>query len=633
MSDGIFSIGVSGLAAAQAGLLATGHNITNAGTDGYHRQSIVQSAAMPLATGSGYFGQGVQIDTVLRAYSGFIENQVAAAQAGASYFNTYYTQLAQIDNVVADTAAGLSPALQDFFSALQVAASDPSSIPSRQLLLSAGAALVSRFDMLAQRFDEVRSGINSQMSSTVSEINAYARQIAEVNGRLLDAQQIPGQPPNDLLDQRDLLVNRLNQLVGATAVTHENGTVDIFIGNGQTLVLGRQSMPLTTVPSLSNPAQLDVAYVAFGATVPLQQSSLQGGSLGALLAFRSVDLDAAQNALGRVATGIALTFNDQHRLGQDLNGALGANFFSPPAADVFGRADNSGNAVIAAVPDNAGALTVSDYRLVWSGANYTVTRLSDNTTTTYATLPQTVDGVTLTLASGAPAAGDSFLIQPTRNAASRFGVVISDPAKIALAAPIRTAVPMSNTGTGVISAGGVNAPPPPNANLQQPVTITFTSATTFNVTGTGTGNPTGVAYTAGSSISYNGWTVQITGAPAAGDVFTVDPNSGGVADGRNALLLTGLQTQNTLEGGTTGYQGAYSRMVAAVGNKTRQVDIQAQAQATVLDQAIQKQQSVGGVNLDEEAANLLRYQQAYQASGKMIQVASSLFQTLLDLGG
>ena len=240
--------------------------------------------------------------------------------------------------------------------------------------------------------------------------------------------------------------------------------------------------------------------------------------------------------------------------------------------------------------------------------------------------------MTISITSGALASGDSFLIEPTRNAAANLAMSISDPAKIAAAAPIRTAAANANTGTGRISAGTVDTPPPPNANLQNAVTITFTGAGTFNVTGAGTGNPVGVAYTNGGNISYNGWTVKITGSPTAGDVFTLGSNSGGVADGRNALLLAGLQTQNTLAGGNTTYQGAYSQMVSQVGNRTQQMDVAAKAQSTLVDQVTTQQQSLSGVNLDEEAANLLRYQQAYQASGKVIQIASTLFQTILDLG-
>ncbi|MCE9640712.1 MAG: flagellar hook-associated protein FlgK [Betaproteobacteria bacterium] len=633
MSVGIYSLGISGLAAAQAGLVTTGHNITNAGTAGYHRQTIQQSAVTPLATGSGFFGQGVQVESVVRAYSQFLDSQLGQANAQASYYSAYLAQLSQIDNVVADTQAGLSPALQDFFAATQAVAAHPADVPSRQSLLSSGAALTSRFNALAARFDELRSGVNSQLSNTVSEVNSYAQQIAALNGRILLVQQNPNQPPNDLFDQRDLLVAKLNTLVGATVTPQTDGTVNVFIGNGQNLVVGRQAMTLTVAPAADDPQRLQIGYSMGGNTVPLNESSLQSGAVGGLLAFRANELDAAQNALGRIAVGLAQAFNDQQRLGQDLNGALGGNFFTPPAPSVFANSGNTSGAVITASISSAGALTASDYRLAYDGTNYAVTRLSDNTTTTYATLPQTVDGVTIAIASGTPASGDSFLIEPTRNAARALAMNISDPAKIAAAAPIRTAAAGANTGAATLSAGTVNTPPPPNANLQNPVTITFTGPGTFDVSGTGTGNPTGVAYTAGGSITYNGWTVQISGSPAAGDVFTVSSNSGGVADGRNALLLAGLQTSYTLAGGTATFQGAYSQMVSMIGNKTRQIDVTSQAQNTLVDQATQVQQSLSGVNLDEEAANLLRYQQAYQASGKMLQIASSLFQTILDLGG
>ncbi len=210
MSNGIFGLGLSGLAAAQAGLVTTGHNIANANTQGYHRQGIQQSALPPLYTGSGFLGQGVQVDTVTRSYSQFLETQLAQSEAQAGYYSAYLTQLAQMDNLVTDTNAGLSPALQAFFRAAQDVATSPAGIPSRQSLLAAGEALVSRFDSLAARFDELRDGVGAQITSTVAEINSYARQIARLNERILNDQRSPSQPPNDLLDERDALVSRLN---------------------------------------------------------------------------------------------------------------------------------------------------------------------------------------------------------------------------------------------------------------------------------------------------------------------------------------------------------------------------------------------------------------------------------------
>jgi len=633
MGSGIFGIGVSGLNAAQAGLVTTGHNIANANTPGYHRQGIVQSTPVPLFTGSGFFGQGVNVQNVLRSYSEFLEGQVIRSEARSGYLSTYGAQLAQIDGMLADPAAGLSPALQEFFSSVQDVAANPASVPSRQALLSGGEALVARFQSMDARLVEMFNGVNTQIASTVTGINAYAQEIASLNGRIVVAQSNPAQAPNDLLDQRDRMVAELNRLVGTTAVVQGDGTVNVFIGNGQNLVVGSQSFRLSTAPSVDDPTRMDVAYQIGTSSVRITPENLGAGSLGGLLAFRSGPLEEARSTLGRVAMGLARSFNDQHRLGQDLNGALGTGFFTEPQPAVTARANNTGNAVIGAALADVSALTTSAYRLSYDGTAYSLTRLSDNSTTTYASLPQTVDGLALTLASGTAAAGDTFLIEPTRYAARDFALALRDPAKIAAAAPVRTTGALANTGSAAISAGEVNAPPPPSANLQQPVTITFTSAGTFDVSGTGTGNPAGVAYVSGGSISYNGWTVRITGTPAAGDTFTIGPNSGGTADNRNASLLAGLQTRNTLAGGTASYQSAYSQLTGSIGSAMRQNQVSAAAQNNLAEQARQTQQSLSGVNLDEEAANLIRYQQAYQASGKVIEIASRLFDTLLGISG
>ena len=633
MGSGIFGIAVSGLNAAQAGLVTTGHNIANANTPGYHRQSIVQSATVPLLTGAGFFGQGVDVDSVQRVYSAFLDSQVIHSEARASYLTTYSTQLGQIDNMLADPQAGLSPALQEFFKAVQDVAANPASAPSRQALLSGGDALIARFQAMETRLTELYDGVNTQIGSTVTSINAYAQEIANLNGRIVVAQANPLQPPNDLIDQRDQLIADLNQLIGTSTVSQGDGAVNVFIGNGQSLVVGSQSFRLTTAASVDDPSRLDVGYQIGANTVPITSGNLPSGSLGGLLAFRSGALHDAQNMLGRIAMGLARTFNEQHQLGQDLNGAPGGNFFAEPVPTVLPRNSNTGSAVIDVTLSDAAALTSSDYRLTYDGANYQLTRLSDNTVTTYATLPQTVDGLTIILASGAAAAGDTYLIQPTRFAARDIGLALTDTTRIAAAAPIRTAATLANTGSAVISAGVVNAPPPLNANLQQAVTITFTGAATFDVTGTGTGNPTGVAYTAGGDITYNGWTVQISGTPAAGDTFTISTNSGGTADNRNAALLAGLQVRNTLVGGTATYQGTYSQLTSSIGSTMRQIDVSAAAQKNLTAQVRQTQQSLSGVNLDEEAANLIRYQQAYQASGKVIEIASKLFDTLLGITG
>lgn len=715
MGNSIFGIGSSALGTAQAGLLTTGHNISNVNTPGFHRQQIIQSTNIPQFTGVGFLGQGVHVNTVRRLYDETLDGQVLQADSQANHLEAYYSQIKQLDDMLADPNAGLSPALQDFFNAVHDVAANPSSVPSRQLMLSNGQAIVSRFQSLNQRFKEIRDGVNNAVTSSVGEINSYAQQIANLNNQIVLAQSSSNelQPANDLLDQRDQLVAELNNIVKVTTVKQDDGSLNIFIGNGQTLVIGIQSFTLAAAPSQENPEQLEVGVSTPNGVLFLAKGSLTGGSLGGLLAFRSESLDPAQNALGRVAIGLAQTFNDQHVLGMDLNGGMGGNFFSVATPKVINNTLNSPTASLSVGFSNVSQITTSDYQLVaGAGGTATLTRLSDNTVLfSGATLPQTVDG--LTFSAMTSVAGDSFLIQPGRNGARDIGMSLTDPAKIAAAAPIATSAALTNIGTATISAGSVNSfndkvtltfnaagnafdvmdnttgatlatnvtytgvptvvsyngwqatisggaaanativvdhtlasastnpaitqpvpvPPAtrfgPNPNVQNPVTINFTNATTYTLSTTGA---TTYTLPASGLISYNGWTVKVAGVPATGDSFSVGSNTGGVADNRNALLLAGLQVQNTIAGNTATYQGAYSQLVSQVGNKTREIEVTSKAQDNLVSQAKQAQQALSGVNLDEEAANLLRYQQAYQAAGKMMQVATTLFDTLLSIG-
>jgi flagellar hook-associated protein 1 FlgK len=646
----IFSIGLTGLNAAQAGLATTSHNIANVSTPGYHRQNIVQSSNTPLKSGSGFFGQGTTVDTVLRSYSQFLDRQVLSAQTTSSYLDAYQAQVSQIDNMLADPSAGLSPALQDFFSGVQDVGANPASVPSRQQMISLAQTMVARFQALDSRIAEMRSGVNSQLRDVVTNINTLSAKIAEVNQQIIYAQANPTQPANDLYDKRDLLVSDLNKLVKANVVQQSDGTINVSIGNGQSLVVGVQSQTLAAVPSLDDPQDWVVALNAGANSIVIPPGLLQGGQIGALLDFRSQSLDPTQNRLGRVATVLAQTFNDQHNLGIDLNGNIGGNFFTVPSAQVIVRSSNTGSAVIAAANTTMASLTDSDYRLTYSGVTYSITRLSDSLVSgPFATLPQTIDGVAISLTSGTPNAGDSFLIQPTRYGARDIAVAVNDTSLIAAAAPIRTLTGGANTGSAKISEGVAvntsNAAFVTPGALTPPILIRFTSAAQYSVFDNT--NPAAPVLLE-ANIAYNpavnnavfptpgaldyGYRVNLTGVAATNDTFNVNFNSNGVADNRNALLMASLQTRNTIAGGTANYQGAYSQIVSAVGNKAREVQVQGAAQDALVKHTSDAQQALSGVNLDEEAANLIRYQQAYQASGKVLQIATKLFEDLLALG-
>lgn len=645
----IFSIGAGALNAAQLGLSTAGHNIANVNTVGYHRQVVSQATNLAIMTGNGFVGQGAHVDTIKRVYSEFLDGQVLQSQTQASQLDAYQTQIKQIDNILADPNAGLSPALQDFFKAVGDVATNPQSVPSRQSLISGATALVTRFQTLDQRFSEIRTGLNSQITASVTNINSLAQQIANVNNQIVAQTSATNQPANDLLDARDNLISQLNQLVSATVVKQGDGTFNVFIGNGQPLVIGQQTFNLTATPSPLDQGRIEVGYQGGSGNIILPNGSLSGGSLGGLLDFRVSTLDSAQNALGRIAITMAKNFNDQQALGQDLNGLAGQDFFALPTPNIIASTGNTGTGTLSGVVSSASALTLSDYQIKVTGTGpntYSLTDLTNNTTTsgfTDATLATAIPGVTLTLGGGwAPAVGDVFSVQPTRDGAKNIALSGTiNATTIAAAAPIVTSAAVTNTGTGKVSAGSVDAAtqPPLNPALKDSVRIVFTSATAYNVIDdtSATTLATGATYSANSNISYNGWIVQISGAPAAGDTFTVAANSNGVSDNRNMLLMAKLQTANTMEPSasgvpTTSYQGAYSQLVSQVGNKAAEVNVTSQAQQNLLTQAKNSQQALSGVNLDEEAASLMQYQQAYQAAGKMMEIANKMFDTLLQLG-
>lgn len=649
MGSSVLSIGVSGLNAAQMGLSVAGHNIANAATPGFSRQSIVQGTNIAVQSGSGYLGQGTNVQTVKRVYSDFLAKQVMSASTTAAELDTYSREIQQIDNLLADPSSGLSPALQTFFRGVADVAANPESLAARQSMLSSAHALVGRFQSLDSRLQDVRAGVDSQLAAAMGEANSVAGQIAVLNNRIVVAQAgNVHTPPNDLLDQRDRLLGELNQIVRTTTSTDTDGSVNVFIGNGQPLVVGSQSYRLEPAPDVFDPTRTTVGYASPAGSVRLQESLVTGGKLGGLLAFRSEVLDSAQNALGRVAMGLSERFNEQHGLGQDLMGALGGTFFTSGQPLALASSQNGGGGVLSAIVTDASLLTTSEYRLSYDGANYALRRESDGQSWTGASIAAlnagiAGEGLSLTLA-GAPAAGDYFRILPTRTGARDIGLAITDPRAIAAAAPIRTSAPLTNTGTASISAGTVSSV----TNLATlPFTLQYDAGTgafsgfppalpvtVVETDGTTTTHPAGapVPHASGATLTVGGMSFVITGQPGDQDRFTIEPNAGGVGDNRNALLLGGLQTANTMAGGTANFQSAYSQLVSEVGNKAREVDVTLVAQENLVKQASDAQSGMSGVNLDEEAANLIRYQQAYQAAAKVIQIASRLFDTLLELG-
>ena len=659
---GLLNIGLTGLNTAQAKLNTASHNIANADTQGFSRQTVVQNTIDPIFTGAGFFGQGARVVAVTRQYSQFLENQVLSADTKLSQFSAYEQQIAQINALLADPLSGLSPAVDGFFAGVQEFSVNPSSIAARQALLSNAESLVGRFQSMDTRLSEIRHGVEGEIRATVTMINTYAERIAEINHGIARVQAGGvGLPANDLQDKRDSLVRELNQLVKTSSVIERDGSLSVFIGSGQNLVLGQSASRLEIMPPINEPTAAAIGLRTLGGnTIPLPDGVFSGGKLNGLLNFRRDALDAAQNQLGLLAAGLSEVFNAQHRLGVDLDGALGLDFFKPHQS--INRPP--GTIEVAIIPGAVGDLQPSDYRIDRTDSGWEVTRLSDNVRVIMSPNPSfQVDGLQFDINPARFDIGERAMVQPYRFAAQDINLGVRDVRKLAAGNPLLLSQPLSNTGTARVSdirliaatdSGGDRLTGVLGVPADLEISFIGTLPTLSLDISTSASPPTVVSilgdqqYLASSDSSGKRFELQVvhdsarysfsfvlSGTPDASDVFQIAGTQKGVADNRNALLLGSLQTEKLFYSSagepSATLQSAYAGIVSLVGNKTREAQVGAQAQSSLLQQAMVSRETLSGVNLDEEAANLIRHQQAYQASGRVMAIAQRLFDELLSI--
>jgi flagellar hook-associated protein 1 FlgK len=622
----VFGISVSALQAFQQAINVVSNNVANASTPGYDRESVNLSEALPQSNGTATVGAGVLVSGISRAYNQAAASQLNTSQSSLGQLNALQNYSTQIDNLFGTTVGGLSTTLQNFYSAFSDVANNPTSTASRQALLGQAQNVASSFQNASGELNSLNTDINNRLSGDVTQINSIASSISTLNQQIvIGTSQGGNSPPNELLDQRDQLVSSLSQLVGVTTTTEADGSLNVFIGNGQPLVLQGQTTKLVTLPNQFNASQLEIGTTA--TSVPLS-ANITTGDLGGLLAARNQVINPALNQLGQVATALSQTVNSQQGDGLDLSGNLGANIFSVGAPQATASAANTGSGTVAVsvAKTGLGALTTDSYVLSFVGG---APLLTDQTTgasvTPTTTAPNTYTAAGLSfVVSGTPAAHDQFLVQPTATAASSLKVVLNDPSRIAAAGAIKTGAAAANKGAATISAGAVLDGT--NAALQNPATIVFSNPpTSYSVNGAAA-----VPYASGGNITLFGWQVQINGTPAAGDTFTVSSNAGGTGDNRNALAAANAQTVGVLQNGTTSITSAVSALITGIGSQAQQINSAQAAQSAVTNQALTAVQSATGVNLDEEAASLLQWQQAYQAAAQALAIGNSLFTTLID---
>ncbi|MCW3150184.1 flagellar hook-associated protein FlgK [Stutzerimonas stutzeri] len=676
MAD-LLNIGLSGLSASKTQLSITGHNITNVNTPGFSRQDATQATRSAQFSGAGYIGSGTTLVDVRRSYSEFLTSQLRSSTSLNSDVAAYKSQIDQLDSLLAGTTTGITPSLQSFFSALQTAAEDPANIPARQLVLAEAEGLARRFNTVYDRLAEQNSFTNKQMAAVTDQVNRLAGSIGSLNEAIAVA-AANGKQPNDLLDARDEAVRELSTYIGVTVVPQDDSSFNVFIGSGQPLVVGSSVARLEVVPGQSDPNRHEVQFISGGSRQGIT-SQITGGELGGLIRYRSEVLDSTMNSLGRLAVAVSDQVNSQLGQGLDLKGNVGSALFGDYNDEALARlrvnafAGNSNAQPLLEITDTS-SLTTSDYLMEYDGTAYTVRRLSDNQPMTVTdSVPSGTLSITdkngqdqgfqIQLGTPLPATGDKFTLQPTRRGATDITAILDQADQLAFAAPMRAESNLQNSGTGLIGQPDLVAGPSPidkatlsAASLSLDVTLSadgktytlsdplpagwsyvdnegapLTPAPTF---ASGNTNTVRLAYTAGAD-TYR-FELSMSGRPANNDQFSLTFNQSGVSDNRNALKLVDLQSKQTIgvddaiAGSGASFTDSYGELVERVGTLTAQARLDSEATGAILKQATDNRDSLSAVNLDEEAANLIKFEQYYNASAQIIQVARSLFDTLIS---
>ncbi len=637
----ILKMGASSLLNLQRAITTTGNNIANVNTEGYSRQTVHFGTTPAQSLGFGFVGTGSTITGIERSSNDFLTSQVQEFTSSTSRYQAFLDYSSRLDNLLANSDTSLSTSMQRFFGAFADVAANPSMLPERQVLIGEAGNLADRLQGLYNSIQALNDEINSELRITVADVNSLADNISELNRQIVKASASgTGPTPNDLLDQRDRLVKALSERIAVSTVEQENGALNIFIGKGQSLVVGEEVTHLTLTANDLDGRLLEIGVEGVAGSSGSERF-VTSGRLQGLLEFRNRVLLPAESQLGLVALGLSESINAQHRVGMDINGDLGKDLFKPVSVTVSEVPSNSGTALPTVTLTDATEVRSGNYELNYDGSNWYLTRVSDNTSVSGAG-PLVLDGISVDVSAGSPVAGDSFVFNPARSAASSFAVAITDPRQIAAAAPVGAITTANNTGSGLLTGLGVDPTITPDLPLASAVTLSFDADALgpgvpgFTVSG-GPGGIPPLAYDPGTELAgkdfvlgTTGITFTFGGVPQSGDSFVISNNNGATGDNRNALLIGELQNEPLTNGKSDTLQETYAAMVAQVGVATSQGGNSLDLEASLLQQAESYKDSVSGVNLDEEAANLLRYQQAYQASAQLVKIADELFQTLIN---
>lgn len=651
----LLNVGSRALMANQIALQTTGHNIANVNTAGYSRQSVAFQTSPGQNMGSGYIGNGVDVNTILRNFNELLNRQAATASAVSAADSARATSLAQMQEVFSGGKTGLGAAITDMMNSFGDVAGAPTDPSARQVALTRMNELAARFRSASAQLDELDYSAKQQMGNDVTVVNSLAGQVATLNAQI-SRSIASGQTPNDLLDQRDQLVRNINKYVQTSQIPADDGTISLFVGGSQPLVLGSSSAQLTLKEATEFPGSGKMALYfqqPGGQSVELTPSMLGGGEIAGLLQFQGSDLTEGRNLLGRMALAIGDTLNQQNNLGLTLSGQSGSNLFklSMVSNGSTTGAQWTGATTPTTTVVDASQLKASDYQVVFGSTAPAgkVIRLSDGKVTDFTDMAdlssKEIDGLRFDLkAEGVQ--GNSILFRPMAAGAHDIQAAVHSPNDLAVANPVAASI--KSLGDATLQMGGIQVSAGFDLSTFAGAEVSFSKNAAGQLEYTITPAPAGGIpatglYTSGQAIQLApGLQVKITGTPAINgtnsDKVTLgkatDPQYGTAyqRDAGNASSFLALRDSKLFDGSTTMSDG-FSTAMAQVGTRTQSAQYAAKLSETIAKNLEADRTAVSGVNLDEEAAKLLQYQQSYQASAKMLQVAQSIFDSVLQTVG
>jgi len=654
MSISLYQAGISGLATAQQQLATTGHNIANVNTEGYNRQRAEQNAAAGTSSGGNFIGTGSYIEDIVRIYDQFSYKEQLLSQSNLSNADSLHVDLTQLNDIMAFSGEAIGTSVGLFYQAVNSIADNPSDLGLRNIALNQANVLTSNFSSLTENFDRMEKSVNNEIEQMARKISEISLELAKINETILQSRNtsLAGQP-NDLLDKRDQLVTELGKYTNVSTIEDDAGIMTVMIGQGNTLVAGITALTLSVDAGDPDPLQTELRLVSKNSSVALN-GLVVGGAMTAKFQFRDQDLAQTRTEINRLAMTVSQTLNSAQANGLDLKAQQGEHFFTDINSQANGRArvlspsDNSGNLQSRINITDVSKVPTDDFEIRYNGTNYIMTNMTNQSTTTLgepgAGTYATAYGFDFVEDSGTPDNDDSYLIRPTENSAANMAVILKDPAGIAASSAVAITPSVNNVSNGNITITDIVDPMAARAAMPMRIDVLEDRATNlFSYTYTSAGVTSDpIPYTPPlqridlpPSSATPAFTIEITGSlsgsgPNAPEQFFIS-DAFGVGNAANALAMVLTEQQGIVNGNQETFSQSLAKTTAVIGSKASSAELVADTAQSLFVQAYNRNQSTSGVNLDEEAANMLKYQQAYQAASQIISVANTLFDTLLSI--